>query len=39
MEALRKSLDSISASRKKPAALGPGARKVPPVVAKKRAHG
>jgi DNA end-binding protein Ku len=39
MEALRKSLDSISASRKKPAALEPGGRKVPPVAAKKRAHG
>jgi DNA end-binding protein Ku len=39
MAALRKSLDSISASRKKPAALEPGGRKVPPVAAKKRAHG
>jgi DNA end-binding protein Ku len=39
MEALRKSLDSISESKKKPAALVPGARKVPPVAAKKRAHG
>jgi DNA end-binding protein Ku len=39
MEALRKSLDSISESKKKPAALGPAARKVPSIVAKKRAHG
>jgi DNA end-binding protein Ku len=39
MEALRKSLDSISESKKKPAALVPGARKVPAIVAKKRAHG
>jgi DNA end-binding protein Ku len=39
MEALRKSLDSISESKKKPAALVPGARKVTAIVAKKRAHG
>jgi DNA end-binding protein Ku len=39
MEALRKSLDSISESKKKPAALVPGARKVPAIAAKKRAHG
>src|SRR5580698_9290607 len=39
MEALRKSLDSISTSKKKPAALQAGARKVPAVAPKKRAHG
>jgi non-homologous end joining protein Ku len=39
MEALRKSLDSISASKKKPAALEAGARKVSRIAPKKRAHG
>jgi DNA end-binding protein Ku len=39
MEALRKSLDSVSTSKKKPAALQAGARKVPAVAPKKRAHG
>jgi len=39
MEALRNSLDSISASKKKPAALEAGARKVSRITPKKRAHG